>query len=95
MKHGKGKYIFKDRSYYEGNWRNNMMHGKGILYLPSGKIEYEGEWAEDEPDGWGLYYAYESPENSKVWRKYEGQLCRGEMEGRGKLTFANGTIFEG
>lgn len=47
LKHGKGKYIFKDRSYYEGSWKNNMMHGKGILYLANGKVEYEGEWAED------------------------------------------------
>lgn len=72
-----------------------MMHGKGVLYLPNGKVEYQGEWAEDEPDGWGVYYAYDSPENSKVWRRYEGQLRRGEMEGRGKLTFANGVIYEG
>lgn len=37
-----------------------MMHGKGVLYFSNGKIEYEGEWAEDEPDGWGVYYSYQT-----------------------------------
>lgn len=95
LKHGKGKYIFKDRSYYEGSWRNNMMHGKGVLYLPNGKVEYEGEWAEDEPDGWGVYYAYEAEGRVPLWRKFEGQLRKGEMDGRGKLLFASGLIYEG
>ena len=27
LKHGKGKYIFKDRSYYEGGWKDDVMHG--------------------------------------------------------------------
>lgn len=95
LKHGRGKYIFKDRSYYEGSWRNNLMHGKGVLYLPNGKVEYEGEWAEDEPDGWGLYYCYEAEGRPPLWRRYEGQLRRGEMDGRGKLLFASGLIYEG
>lgn len=95
LKHGKGKYIFKDRSYYEGSWKNNMMHGKGILYLANGKVEYEGEWAEDEPDGWGLYYSYEAEARPHLWKKYEGQLRKGEMDGRGKLLFASGVIYEG
>lgn len=42
-----GKYIFKDRSYYEGSWKNNKMHGKGQLYFANGKLEYDGEWKED------------------------------------------------
>lgn len=47
-----------------------MMHGKGVLYLPNGKVEYEGEWEEDEPNGWGIYYAYDSEAKPVVWRKY-------------------------
>ena len=95
LKHGRGKYIFKDRSYYEGSWRNNLMHGKGVLYLPNGKVEYEGEWADDEPDGWGLLHCYEAEGRPPLWRRYEGQLRRGEMDGRGKLLFASGLIYEG
>lgn len=72
-----------------------MMHGKGILYLANGKVEYEGEWAEDEPDGWGLYYSYETEGKPHLWKKYEGQLRKGEMDGRGKLALTNGIIYEG
>ena len=47
LKHGRGKYVFKDRSYYEGGWKDDMMHGEGQLFFPNGRVEYQGEWAFD------------------------------------------------
>ena len=32
MKNGKGNYSFPDGSYYQGNWLDDKMHGKGTLY---------------------------------------------------------------
>ena len=38
MKHGRGKYEFKDGSYYEGEWENNKISGAGKLYFPNHKL---------------------------------------------------------
>ena len=39
-RHGYGKYTYTDGSLYEGNWIDDMKHGKGrIKYLtPTGYI---------------------------------------------------------
>lgn len=40
--HGKGEICFKDdSSRYVGEFLNDVIHGFGIYYFPSGKI-YEG-----------------------------------------------------
>ena len=70
-----------------------MMHGKGILYYPNGKIEYKGQWKEDEPHGWGELYALQKEGVRVSWKKYEGEVMKGEMHGRGKVSFINGSIF--
>ena len=30
---GNGKYYFENGNYYEGNWKNGKMNGKGIIYI--------------------------------------------------------------
>lgn len=67
LKHGRGKYILADGSYFEGEWANNKINGKGTLYFRDGKIEYDGEWRNDLFHGWGTLYS----QNSN-WTKYEG-----------------------
>jgi antitoxin component YwqK of YwqJK toxin-antitoxin module len=47
MRHGKGKFFYKEGSYYDGEWKNNKMHGFGTLYYPDGCIAYQGEWKDD------------------------------------------------
>ena len=39
--HGKGKYIMRDGSYYEGQYNYGKKDGLGIFVFTSGKI-YEG-----------------------------------------------------
>ena len=34
-KHGDGKYYYADGNIYEGKWRNNKKHGKGIYSVAS------------------------------------------------------------
>lgn len=31
---------------YEGEWRDNVPHGHGIEYTPTGAVKYEGQWRE-------------------------------------------------
>ncbi len=47
MRHGRGKFFYKEGSYYHGDWSNNKMHGIGVLYYPNATIAYEGEWKDD------------------------------------------------
>lgn len=47
MRNGFGKFYYKEGSVYEGNWRDNLMHGKGNLYYSDGKLAYEGDWRMD------------------------------------------------
>ena len=39
---GKGKYIYENGKYYEGQWSNSLRHGEGILYNKNGKIKHKG-----------------------------------------------------
>ena len=38
IKHGKGKYEFKDGTYYDGQWFNNKINGVGNLYFKNGDL---------------------------------------------------------
>ena len=42
---GKGKYIDEKGYLYEGEFKNGLKHGKGILYYKNGNIKYEGEFS--------------------------------------------------
>lgn len=61
MRHGQGKFYYKDGGLYDGNWRQNKMDGQGSLYYQSGTIAYEGSWLNDQFHGRGKL-SNESPE---------------------------------
>ena len=42
-KHGQGKMVFADGSFYEGMFKMNDIEGLGVFQWPDGKI-YEGAW---------------------------------------------------
>ena len=45
-----GIQIFKlnDGEYYVGQFKNDLFHGKGILYNSDGTIKQKGNWINDE-----------------------------------------------
>jgi hypothetical protein len=43
-KEGKGTFVFADGRKYEGEFRNDQMHGPGKLFAPDGKLIVDGEW---------------------------------------------------
>lgn len=57
MRHGKGKFYYKDGGLYDGDWKVNRMDGHGKLYYQSGKLAYNGEWKEDKFSGHGVLYS--------------------------------------
>ena len=86
---GKGMYIYKDDKYYIGKFKQNLRHGNGTLYYPSGKILYRGNFVNDKFEREGQYF----------WEKgeyYIGSFKNGLIHGKGKLHYKNGTIkYEG
>ena len=45
--------IYEDGTYYIGEFKNGMRHGKGIYYYKDGKINYDGEYINDTQEGNG------------------------------------------
>lgn len=41
---------------YEGDWKNNEMHGYGSLYDKNGNLVYEGQWNQSQFHGIGKVY---------------------------------------
>ena len=80
--------IFLDESgrRYEGERKNDLKEGKGILYFPNGD-RYEGEFKNDKMDGKGIYY-YENGE------KFEGIFKEDKKNGKGKHFLNDGTTIE-
>ena len=86
IKDGYGKYIYENKDYYVGEWKDYLRNGIGTLYNKYGKIIYDGEWKNNLKNGQGkLYY-----KNGKI--KYEGNLVDDKKDGEGKYYDENGTI---
>ncbi|KAL4475150.1 hypothetical protein ABPG74_001846 [Tetrahymena malaccensis] len=107
MRHGRGKFYYQDGGLFDGEWRENKMHGKGILSYASGKPAYDGDWVDDKFEGFGILYnenpaplnqPYDFSDFDNVeeyWTKYEGQFKDDNKEGYGTLFLSNGEKFVG
>lgn len=50
---GPGRHLWPNGDWYEGEWRNNKMHGRGTMFFKSSNEVHEGEFADGLPDGKG------------------------------------------
>ena len=113
---GKGKLYYdatdsKERTYYEGDWKNGKRCGYGTLEWKDGS-KYVGDWDRDENwTGKGKYYLangdrYEGDfANNAITgygiyymsdgRRYEGYFKDGNYNGKGKFFWPNGDKYEG
>ena len=75
---GQAKYVWPDKSIYEGSWVNNKMQGTGIMCWPDGRI-YKGEFINGTREG----------EGTMTWPNgniYEGSWKSGKQDGPGVLS---------
>ena len=72
---------------YEGEWRDNLKHGRGKCVFPNGD-EYEGEFELDKAAGQGVF-------TRPNGNRYEGSYRDDKSNGWGVYTFATGDRFEG
>lgn len=54
VKHGKGKQIWKDGAFFDGEWRNGVASGLGH-FQHANKDVYVGEFMNDKANGFGKY----------------------------------------
>merc|ERR1712066_127244 len=53
--HGFGKYVWKDRKQYEGQYVDDKKHGYGIYTWPDGRV-YKGYWKDGKQHGLAEYH---------------------------------------
>lgn len=50
-----GKIVFDDGSTYQGEFKNDLMHGSGVIRYPNGDA-YVGTFDSDKKHGTGSYF---------------------------------------
>lgn len=87
---GYAKMDFLDGEVYEGEWKENKKHGKGVYVWPSGneRQQYTGAYKNGFMQGEGIMI-YSSG------KKYEGGFRKDTKSGHGKLTYSDGASYEG
>lgn len=46
--------VWEDKTCYEGDFKNDQMHGKGKITHPNGDV-YDGDWQNDMANGYGVF----------------------------------------
>ncbi|XP_063173558.1 MORN repeat-containing protein 1 isoform X2 [Candoia aspera] len=87
-KHGHGKLLFKDGSYYEGEFADGEIVGHGLRYWASTGNTYSGQFLFGELHGHGVFHYGNGG-------KYEGAFSYGMREGYGSLTGKDGETYQG
>ncbi|CAK6440514.1 unnamed protein product [Pipistrellus nathusii] len=86
--HGRGKLLFKDGSYYEGEFADGEIMGRGCRHWAHTGNTYSGQFVFGEPQGQGVM-------EYRAGGRYEGELSHGVREGRGCLVDADGRVYWG
>ena len=84
---GKGKLVTKE-IFYEGEFLENKLNGKGSIKFLKNELEYTGTFRNDQIEGKGIF-------KWKNGDKYEGEVKNGKMHGIGIFKCYNGQIYKG
>lgn len=96
---------------YKGEWLNDVYHGKGCETWNYNSIKYVGDFKEGQKTGKGRFeYDNNSYEGDFVegqlhgkgiyhfadcGKTYEGQFTNNNIHGTGKMTWPDGSRYEG
>jgi hypothetical protein len=112
LRQGSGVYTeHRMGSIYEGDWKDSMRHGVGLLTLSSG-VEYSGEFFRDSIHGQGVitliddsvytggfhngsFHGHGTLEDESTKRVYNGEFENGLRHGDGQETFSDGSRYVG
>ncbi|CAF0722048.1 unnamed protein product [Didymodactylos carnosus] len=79
QRQGQGKHIGQDGLVYDGQWRNDLMNGRGLLTHDDGS-QYDGEFVDNYFQGQGTY---SWTDGAKYTGKFVGSKAEGEAEYQG------------
>ncbi|XP_029371075.1 MORN repeat-containing protein 3 isoform X1 [Echeneis naucrates] len=79
---------------YNGEWRDNKKHGKGLQLWKKSGATYNGKWKNGKRDGYGIYSVL-IPETKEYERKYCGKWKNGKKHGYGTYFYSNSAVYEG
>ena len=85
---GKGKAVWADGSYYDGEFQQGVPHGQGTFYQAQSGATYEGTFAQGLLEGKGTLKFSNGD-------KYVGDFAGGYMHGKGTYTYAAGDQYVG
>ncbi|XP_075414246.1 MORN repeat-containing protein 1 [Tenrec ecaudatus] len=86
--HGRGKLLFKDGSYYEGDFVDGEITGEGCRHWAASGNTYQGQFVLGEPHGHGVM-------QYGAGGRYEGAFSHGAREGHGLLVDQDKQVYEG
>jgi len=93
---GLGKIVFASGSTYEGNVRDDMMWGEGVLADTLTNSVYSGSWVEDRREGFGrLQHEHGEYVGNYLSNKRHGQGKESDVEGTFEGLFNNGERVSG
>eukprot|EP00795_Rhopilema_esculentum_P001293 gene1293-15680_t len=95
---GFGVHKYKSGNIYEGQWLNNMRHGKGKMHWFDRGEEYDGEWVNGVQNGTGKYIWYSKRVTASQYpirNEYRGDFVNGQRDGFGAFYYASGAKYSG
>lgn len=111
MTDGNHKRTFVNGDWYEGEWKNGLMHGYGTFTSQKHQSRYEGMWACGLHHGYGITSdAHSITTYSGNWERgkrhghgtleeqgglYSGSFCDNALHGYGVFHFSNGSKYKG
>ncbi len=114
-RHGKGVMYYGigdklHRVKYDGEWKDDMHHGHGVINYDNG-TKYEGEFKKGDFSGYGVHTCPDGSGYNGGWeeglrhghgvetwkdgRKYEGDWINDCYNGHGVFTWADGSKYDG
>lgn len=106
-----GKKVYDDGNIYEGEFRDGMCHGKGVLKFKQSGNVYDGQFKEGFMHGIGkmnfkngtLYegdFYFDFMHGTGLWKDPEGNQYKGDFAGDSRtgeavVNYNNGDVYEG
>ena len=95
----KSTIIYENGTIYEGETKDNMKNGEGILSVIIAndlkEIIYRGEWKNDKYDGKCYYSLFKDINICGMQGHYEGEFKDGKINGKGIYEWSDGRKYEG
>lgn len=101
LKSGRGIWHGVNNLLYEGNWKNGLRHGYGMLSLKNADgsycVLYEGDWVNGKQEGYGKIWVWEKYKGIHHFENehYEGDVKNGMRWGSGSMWYKNGSFYHG